>query len=156
MPARRAAAPRDMRTRPAPKHKPTSPPPRFQFNLRSLLLLFVVLGSSLAVFGAWGIVVFGLSVGLAIYLNRTRSFAASGTSCLSVSDSADDIDLVGLALALSASDHQPCSRRPATGLPNLRIVAALAVWLLSVGMLLIGAVRGRKRLSVPTANALAR
>ena len=33
--------------------------PGFQFSLRTLLLLFVVLGSSLAVFGAWGIVVFG-------------------------------------------------------------------------------------------------
>jgi hypothetical protein len=32
--------------------------------------LFVVLGSSLAVFGAWGIVVFGLVVGLAVYIER--------------------------------------------------------------------------------------
>ena len=31
---------------------------RFQYSLRTLLLLFVVLGSSLAVFGVWGIVVF--------------------------------------------------------------------------------------------------
>ena len=40
--------------------QPAAPPPspRFQFTLRTLLLLFVVLGSSLAVFGAWGIVVF--------------------------------------------------------------------------------------------------
>ena len=47
--------------------QPAPPPPRppFQFSLRTLLLLFVVLGSSLAVFGAWGIVVFGLVVGLA-------------------------------------------------------------------------------------------
>ena len=44
---------------------PASRPP-FQFRLRTLLLLFVVLGSSLAVFGAWGVVVFGLVVGLAI------------------------------------------------------------------------------------------
>ena len=36
----------------------------------TLLLLFVVLGSSLAVFGAWGIVVFGLVVGLAVYIER--------------------------------------------------------------------------------------
>ena len=43
-----------------------SPSPPFQFRLRTLLLLFVVLGSSLGVFGAWGIVVFGLVVGLAI------------------------------------------------------------------------------------------
>jgi len=48
--------------------QPTSPPPRprFQFGLRTLLLLFVVLGSSLVVFGAWGVVVFGVVVGLAI------------------------------------------------------------------------------------------
>jgi hypothetical protein len=45
---------------------PRPPPtPPFQFNLRTLLLLCVVLGSSLAVFGAWGIAVFGLVVGLA-------------------------------------------------------------------------------------------
>ena len=44
-----------------PELQPGIPPPRpwFQFRLRTLLLLFVVLGSSLAVFGAWGIVLFG-------------------------------------------------------------------------------------------------
>jgi hypothetical protein len=49
-----------------PETQPSPPPrPRFQFSLRTLLLLFVVLGSSLAVFGAWGIVVCGVAVGLA-------------------------------------------------------------------------------------------
>ena len=43
-----------------PQPTPPPPGPPFQFSLRRLLLLFVVLGSSLAVFGAWGIVVFGL------------------------------------------------------------------------------------------------
>jgi hypothetical protein len=43
---------------------------RFQFRLRTVLLLFVVLASSLALFGARGIVVFALAVGLAIYVNR--------------------------------------------------------------------------------------
>ena len=52
---------------------PPPPPPPFQFRLRTLLLLFVVLGSSLAVFGAWGIVVFGLVVGLAIYIYKART-----------------------------------------------------------------------------------
>ena len=52
---------------------PLSPP--FQFRLRTLLLLFVVLGSSLAVFGAWGIVVFVLVVGLAAYLHQVESFS---------------------------------------------------------------------------------
>jgi hypothetical protein len=48
-------------------HAAIQPPtPRFQFSLRTLLLLCVVLGSSLAVFGGWGIVVFGLVVALAI------------------------------------------------------------------------------------------
>ena len=56
--------------------QPTAPPPRppFQFTLRALLLLFVVLASSLAVFGGWGIVVFGLVVGVAIYLNQIKSW----------------------------------------------------------------------------------
>ncbi len=51
------------------------PPPRpwFQFSLQTLLLLFVVLASSLAVFGAGGIVVFLLVVALAVYLNKFYS-----------------------------------------------------------------------------------
>jgi hypothetical protein len=52
-----------------------SPPPRspFQFGLRTLLLLFVVLGSSMAVFGTWGIFAFALTVVLAVYLGSARS-----------------------------------------------------------------------------------
>ena len=48
------------------------------------------------------------------------------------------IDLVGLALAylLPIISH---ARETGDWMPNLRIVAALAVWLLSVGTLLIGA-----------------
>jgi type II secretory pathway pseudopilin PulG len=42
------------------------PRPRFQFTLRTLLLLFVVAASSLGVFGAWGILVFIFLVGAAI------------------------------------------------------------------------------------------
>jgi hypothetical protein len=56
---------------PQPEVPPPSPP--FQFGLRTLLLLFVVLGSSLVVFGAWGIVVFALVVGLAIYVHQVNS-----------------------------------------------------------------------------------
>ena len=64
--------------------QPTAPPPspRFQFGLRTLLLLFVVLGSSLAVFGGWGVVVFGLEVGLAIYFHRAKSLGLRGYSAL--------------------------------------------------------------------------
>ncbi len=51
----------------------SDPRPRFQFTLQTLLLLFVVLASSLAVFGAWGIVVFGLVLGLAVCLHSRRS-----------------------------------------------------------------------------------
>ena len=53
--------------------QPTVPPPSplFQFSLRTLLLLFVVLGSSMAVFGAWGIVVFLVVVVLGIYCCKT-------------------------------------------------------------------------------------
>ncbi len=56
--------------------QPAAPEPNrpgSQYSLQTLLLLFVVLGSSLAVFGAWGIVVFALTVGLAIYLHRVES-----------------------------------------------------------------------------------
>jgi len=51
-----------------PAAKPTRP-----FGPWTLLLLLVVLGSSLAVFGAWGVVAFVLTVGLAIYLNKVKS-----------------------------------------------------------------------------------
>jgi hypothetical protein len=51
--------------RPEPKR------PGFQYSLTTLLLLFVVLASSLAVFGGvGGIIVFALTVGLAIYLHQ--------------------------------------------------------------------------------------
>ena len=55
--------------------KPTSPPPPrpFQFTLRTLLLLFVVLASSMAVFGGWGILVFGAAVVLAVCVRAFRS-----------------------------------------------------------------------------------
>ncbi len=55
--------------------EPTAPPPHlpFQFSLRALLLLFVVLASSLAVFGGWGLVVFGLVVGVAICVREVKS-----------------------------------------------------------------------------------
>ena len=69
-------------TEPQPTVQPPHPP--FQFTLRTLLLLFVVLGSSLAVFGAGGIVVFALAVGLAIYVHEAeslRSLAYLSSSC---------------------------------------------------------------------------
>jgi hypothetical protein len=47
--------------------------PPFQFRLRTLLLLCVVLASSLAVFGAWGIVALGVASGLAVFLNHPKS-----------------------------------------------------------------------------------
>ena len=53
------------------------PRPPFQFRLRTLLLLFVVLASLLAVFGGWGVVVFGLVVGLAIPIHRAESFSSA-------------------------------------------------------------------------------
>ncbi len=60
-------------TTPEPQPSPPPPSPPFQFSLRTLLLLFVVLGSSLGVFGAWGIVIFAPVVGLAVYLHEVES-----------------------------------------------------------------------------------
>ncbi len=62
-------------TDPEPHPTPLPPCPPFQFTLRTLLLLFVVLGSSLAVFGAWGLAVFGLVAGLAVYLRQIKSLS---------------------------------------------------------------------------------
>jgi len=57
-----------------PEFQPEEPPPSpsYQFSLRTLLLLFVVLGSSLAVFGKSGVVVFAFAAGLATYVHRVR------------------------------------------------------------------------------------
>jgi hypothetical protein len=63
---------------PEPQPSTPLPSPPFQFSLRTLLLLFVVLGSSLGVFGVWGIIVFGLVVGLAVYLHHAESFRPLG------------------------------------------------------------------------------
>ena len=49
-----------------PRPVAPKPSPWFQFSLWTLLLLFVVLASSLGLFGAWGIVAFLFSVGLAV------------------------------------------------------------------------------------------
>ncbi len=57
---------------------PTPERPWFQFTLRTLLLLFVVLASSLAVFGAWGIAAFALSVWLAVVVNKAQSLNLFG------------------------------------------------------------------------------
>ena len=62
----------------APATKPSAPPPSppFQFSLRTLLLLFVVLGSSLGVFGAWGTVVFALVVVLGVGIQQTKTLSS--------------------------------------------------------------------------------
>ena len=119
--------------------------PPFQFRLRTLLLLFVVLASSLAVFGAWGIVVFGLVVVLAVYLNRAKSFRLPTLLLLPMVIVV--IDTVGMFIAwampaIAIIRRQGCQQY----WPN---IAALAVWLLSVGTLLTHAVRSRRRSSVP-------
>ncbi len=64
--------------------QPSAQPPRrsFQFTLRTLLLSFVVLASSLAVFGGWGLVVFGLVVGVATYIRHAGVFKPLG--CVSL------------------------------------------------------------------------
>lgn len=50
--------------------------PWFQVTLPTMFLVFFVLASSLAVFGAWGIAVFALVLGLAVFLR--------GVGCMSV------------------------------------------------------------------------
>jgi hypothetical protein len=70
----------------APTKPATAEPrPPFQFRLRTLLLLCVVLASSLAMFGAWGIVVFALAVGMAIFLRHVSSLWPSAIYAVLVS-----------------------------------------------------------------------
>lgn len=65
-----------------------APPPRprgpFQFTWRTLLLLIVVAASSLAVFGAGGIVVFAIVVGLAVYIHLVESLRSLAYLALAV------------------------------------------------------------------------
>jgi hypothetical protein len=143
--------------------QPTAPPPParpFQFSLRTLLLLFVVLGSSLAVFGTWGIAVFGLVVGLAIYLYRAKSYRllilfllVSLIPLIDIIGMLDSLLQPAIAAACQAGGQPNWSNIAALAVlywPNL---AALAAWLASVGTLLTRAVRSRKAPSVPPPSA---
>ncbi len=128
-----------------PELEPSPPPPSrpFQFRLRTLLLLFVVLGSSLAVFGAWGIAAFAFTAGLAICLNRFPYFPSDWLIFLFGAIALFLIyPLLTLLFLLPPMGAIYDGLRTHLNWPN---IAALAVWLLSVGTLLIGAVRGRKR-----------
>ena len=135
---------------PQPTSLPPTPP--FQFTLRTLLLMFVVLGSSLAVFGGWGIVVFGLVVGLAIYLYRAKSYRllillllVSLIPLIDIIGMLDSLLQPAIAAACQAGGQPNWSNIAALAVLYWPNIAALAVWLLSVGTLLTLAVRGRKR-----------
>ena len=56
--------------------------PAFQFSLRTLLLLFVVLGSSLAVFGTGGILVFWAGCRAGDLRSRSQILVVRGESCV--------------------------------------------------------------------------
>jgi len=95
-------------TTPEPQPDVSPPSPRFQFDLRTLLFLFVVLGSSLAVFGVWGILVFLLAVGLAISVREAEPLLLWPSLALVV------IVLLGLAallLPLGKVDRENRNRR---------------------------------------------
>ena len=102
-----------------PEPQPAGPPPGppFQFSLRTLLLLFVVLGSSLGVFGAWGIVALGLVVGLAVYLNQAESFVPLGCLAIAV------IALLCLIFALPQTSHVTDANRASFCRVNIREIA---------------------------------
>jgi hypothetical protein len=133
---------------PEPQPAAPLPHPPFQFGLRTLLLLFVVLGSSLAVFGAWGIVVFALVVGLAVYVAQAKTFRLRPLQLLVLLPFIIiAIDTFGVFLgrllpAIAAARQQGWW----TCWPN---ISALAVWLLSVGALMTIAVRSRTPQAVP-------
>ena len=112
--------------------------PPFQFRLRTLLLLFVVLGSSLAVFGAWGIVVFGLVVGPAVFLHRTESLSLSSFHVVLVCNL-----MLLISMFVAVNDNLRHDRLSWSN------IAAIAAWLLSVGTLLVGVVWTRVSKRVP-------
>ena len=88
-----------------PKIQSVEPKPKrlwFQFSLRTLLLLFVVLGSSLAVFGALGIVVFILTVGLSLFLHEVKSWWSLTHLALGVLGL---LCLIGLLIPATSTSH---------------------------------------------------
>jgi hypothetical protein len=90
----------------AAEPQPAVPKPRrcwYQYSLRVFLFLFVMLGTSLAVFGAWGIAAFGLVLGLTIFVRHVSSLWLSAIYAV----------LAGLCLlCLGAMVHGPAARRP--------------------------------------------
>jgi hypothetical protein len=118
------------------------PPPRpFQFGLGTLLLLFVVLGSSLALFGSAGVVIFAIAVGFALYVNFAQSLEASGILLILLFIPL--IDIVGMAFSLFIPILD-AARETGNWSPILKVLAALAAWLISVGALAVTAVRSRR------------
>ena len=107
---------------PQPVESPTNRP-RFQFSLRTLLFLVVVLGSSLAVFGGWGIVIFVLAVGLAIYLRYPRWFRFQGSLLLLLLLAIPVIDVIGMAMAWLLPAFYANSHRTTACASNLRQIA---------------------------------
>ena len=99
-----------------PKPQPASPP--FQFSLRTLLLLFVVLGSSLAVFGGWGIAVFALTVGLAVYVHQAESLPSWAELLLVV-----PVSVVLVGMLLTAVEYPREAGRRTTCANNLHQIA---------------------------------
>ncbi len=130
--------------------QPAVPEPKgpwFQYSLRTMLLMFVVLASSLAEFGTRGIEIFIFTVGLAIYLNRAKSFGLWILLLLLPPGILIVIDTIGLLLGLLLPAI--AYARESGWRPIWPSIAALAVWLLSVGTLLTLAVRRRKMSPVP-------
>jgi prepilin-type processing-associated H-X9-DG protein len=78
-----------------------------QFRLSTLLLLFVVLWSSLAVFGAfWGVVIFVLAVGWAVYVSQFREPLSPAAQVIAI--------VLGLFLLIYSLVPQVGSRPPAS------------------------------------------
>ena len=98
------------------------------------MLLFVVLGSSMAVFGGWGVVVFGLVVALALYLYHMKSLSLLSFHVLLVCN-----------LMLVIVVPMTVINNSRSGKPNWSAIAALAVWLLSNRAMLVSAARSRVR-----------
>jgi hypothetical protein len=99
-----------------------------------------VLGASLALCGSPGVIVFAIAVGVALYVSHAKTLEYSGILLILLFVPLIDIVGMGFSLLIPILDE---ARESGNWTPILKVAAALAAWLVSVGALVVRAVQSR-------------